>query len=307
MKLTELGKNLLYHTFPGSLVLQSIKHSKKYTSILGGFLRSSHLYSKYFPRRIHLFGIGTAKSGTESISKIFSNSYRAKHEPRSDNVIRKIIKYNSGYLNDSELKNYLLKRDQQLRLEVESSHLLVHFLPQLMSLFPNSLFINTVRHPKKWLSSIIDQNLNSSINPHMKKWNIMYHWWKYADLKYGPAEKEFFPKQEACLEKYHKCGVRSLNSFLDNWIWHNNFILDNVPKDKLLVIRTDDISESINLIADFCNIDRNTLSLSKSHSNKTTNKSYLLEKIDESYIDSIISKKCQKTIERIQDLIDRKL
>ena len=74
------------------------------------------------PRRFHCYCVGAAKTGTTSIASSFKTAYRAKHEPEARQTNRLVINYLEGEISKKELQASLVKRDQKLRLEMESAH-----------------------------------------------------------------------------------------------------------------------------------------------------------------------------------------
>lgn len=76
-----------------------------------------------YRRSMHAYVIGSAKSGTHSLSGIFERRYRAAHEPEYARLIELIWDAKQGALKSAEIQEELLRRDRQLYLEVESSQL----------------------------------------------------------------------------------------------------------------------------------------------------------------------------------------
>lgn len=253
------------------------------------------------PRRIHVFGVGAAKTGTKSIASIFGGAYRTQHEACSAETIRLIQKVEAGKLNREQVVDALRKRDRKLRLEVEVSHLLVHFAPLLVELFPEAKFIFTVRDPRSWLRSVINQNINNGIPTDLPDEDPRSPWREYGVIKYGEQPGGPYPLQEWPLARFADHGVYSISGYLSNWVWHNRTVLEGIPSERLLSIRTRDISHSIGRIAAFVGVSAEALQAEKSHTHKTPKKNGVLEKIDESYIRSKIDKHCASTIRLIEE------
>src|SRR5258706_2052368 len=92
-------------------------------------------------RRFHAYCIGTSKSGTPSVAEIFGRRYRAAHEPGVEQLIDMMLAASSGKASQSQLVEFVRSRDSRLRLELECSHPLFHFLAVLSGDFPEAGFI----------------------------------------------------------------------------------------------------------------------------------------------------------------------
>jgi hypothetical protein len=104
-------------------------------------------------RRFHCYCVGAAKTGTTSIAKAFAQQYKSAHEPDLERVFR-IIRKSS--LEENLINSMLKTRDEELQLEMESSHPIIFLIPNLVKLFSEAKFIITIREPRDWLSSRLD-------------------------------------------------------------------------------------------------------------------------------------------------------
>ena len=110
-------------------------------------------------RKTHIYGVGTAKSGTHSIAAMFDDRLHTAHEAESEELIDIILAATDGHVGDVKLDRYLLERDRRLRLDIDSSQLNVYVLGRLVVLFPSAKFILTIRNPYSWLDSFINHQL----------------------------------------------------------------------------------------------------------------------------------------------------
>jgi hypothetical protein len=92
-------------------------------------------------------------------------------------------------------------------------------------------------------------------------------------------------------------GLPSLNASLGYWSEHNRNILKTVPAEKMLVIRTEQITDSMGEIAAFLDVPFETLTQKKSHMNKAKGKSDVLLRMDPAYLDAVIREHCQDLID----------
>lgn len=95
-------------------------------------------------RRTQLYGVGTAKSGTYSISAMFSRNVAAEHEPQSNQLTEKFFAWQDGRMGQNEMRDWIRARDQELALEVDSSWLNVLILDLLAQEFPDARFVLTI-------------------------------------------------------------------------------------------------------------------------------------------------------------------
>jgi len=219
------------------------------------------------PRRTHLYCVGTAKSGTNSIEALFGNTLRARHEAESEQAIETILKLDAGEISDTDLRQYLRRRDRRLSLEIDSSQLNYFFLEALLDLFPESRFILTLRDPYSWVDSFINHQLSRSA-PH--KWSLL------RDLRFR-AHAFTHPPEEAALKER---DLYTLDGYLSYWTTHNRTVLDTVPDNRLLVVRTHKISERTPEIAAFAGVPATAANRHRSHANKAKRRLHVLKKID---------------------------
>ena len=247
--------------------------------------QKTFLFRLINPRKTHLYCVGTAKSGTHSIAAIFGNQLRSAHEPESEEVIDTILNIAAGKINTQEIHQYILKRDQRLWLEIDSSQLNFFLLNELVNLFPKAKFILTIRHPYPWLDSFINHQLARGGSS---------KWQQLRDLRFRPdiyshASEEKFLKE---------MGLYSLDGYFSYWKNHNITVLKNVPKDRLLIVRTDKITEGTEEIFDFAGISRRNFPKNNSHTFKAKAKLNVLNKLDQKYLQLKIEEHCQEIITR---------
>jgi hypothetical protein len=219
------------------------------------------------------------KSGTHSIAAIFGGGLRSAHEPESRILVDVILERLKGRIDDDELRAYLRKRDRRLRLDVDSSLLNIYLLDQLVELFPAAKFILTIRNPYAWLDSIVNQQLSRRRSA---KWNEL------RDLAF---RSDFYThsQEERALENE---GLYTLDGYLSGWASHNRKVIDTVPEERLLIVRTDEISESIDDLAAFAGVSRSDLERESSHVYRAREQFHLLEQIDQTYLRAKIEEHC---------------
>lgn len=247
------------------------------------------------PRRFHAFGVGMPKSGTHSLEAIF-NGYRSGHEPRLVRFMEIVRRRSEGHLSDTQTRDILRGLDRRMWFEFNSSWLNYFFLEILIDEYPQAKFIFTIRDCYSWLDSIINQLLGRELGDY----RTQFQRW-FAD---SMTTEEHKPGAKV-LEEH---GLWPLDTAFKFWSEHNNGVLNRVPSDRLLIVRTPEIRQDIPRIADFLDIPVDTLNASRSHEFKAAKKFGLLAKIDEQCLNESVDKHCKDLMERffpeIQQLSD---
>lgn len=235
---------------------------------------------RYIPRRIHLYGVGAPKTGTNSIAALFDGRYRSMHEPGAVPVLQRVLHDNTPPVS----ARFLKVRDIKYRLEVESNQILVYAINFLPKLFPRARFILTVRDPKSWVDSFFNQSLSRSCHPLYKL---------LRERRFGGCR---YSKHDGPL---NALGLYPLAGYLRYWAWHNRRILDAVPSNRLLVVSTDSIEKDASRLASFAGVDAASLSLNRAHSFQSAGRHNILNKLDAEYVEDEIDRCCGNVIRRL--------
>jgi hypothetical protein len=153
-------------------------------------------------------------------------------------------------------------------------------LDVLLDEFHEAKFILTIRDCYSWL----DSQINSQLSYIEDK-----RWQNFGDLKYS-GETGRHPKEEQVFGQF---GLYTLDGYLAAWASHNNKVLTTVPRDRLLVVRTQDIARDMPTLADFLGVPVNHLDTAGVHSFKGGKKFDLLSNLDEQYLDEKVNKYCR--------------
>jgi hypothetical protein len=242
-------------------------------------MRIPFIHRLLHPRKTHIFGVGTGKSGTHTLADIWGDQFRTAHEPESEYQLDLYLRWNAGRLTDMELINHLVELDQRLWLEINSSAVNFLFLDLLKERFRNSRYILTIRDPYSWLDSIINHQLT---HPCSDNWLAM------REIRFKP-NIYFHSPEEQILKENH---IYALEGYLSYWAYHNQKVLNTVPAHRLLVVRTDQINQNIEKLASFAGIKDCRSMKSKTHSFPAMEKFDLLSKIDHNYLNTLVNKHC---------------
>ena len=237
-------------------------------------------------RCFHAYCIGTPRSGTHSIAHIFQHHYGALHEPHGYYAIYHLLKWETGQYSYADIQSVLKWRDKKMSLELEAAHYLHHVADVLVKSFPKAKFILTIRDPLSWLESEINRNYGSRHKP---------FWRELEDYRYGRYRYPF-TKYDAALGQ---AGLYPVASYLSYWRDHNQFVINSVPKQQLLTLKTKEIRSKIEEISSFLGIDPDTINIQKAHADKRKKKLKLIELVDKTYLYQQLEELCS-------DLIDEK-
>jgi hypothetical protein len=227
------------------------------------------------PRTLQAFGVGLPKTGTVSLANLLSTNYRSSHEPETwilTHLLKGTTLGTDRKMTLEERIGVLRARDQLLNLNFESNFVLGLLIETLYSSFPDAKYILTIRDCYSWVNSEINQQYISS---HISPWDFLY------DYRYGL--QRYYQPEDICLKEYN---LHPLSSYFSYWAGHIKTVLDTIPHDQLLVIRTKDLSSRTNDIANFLEISFDRMMLSKSHSHRRRNKALnILDLIDKNFLE----------------------
>ena len=242
--------------------------------------RASILWHLAHKRKIHVYCVGTARSGTTSIAGLFRKHYRTAHQPEMKQLISVIIEAANGSIDENEYLEFVKKRDKRLWLEADSSALNYFIIDFLVKEFKNAKFILTIRDPYTWLESFINHSLNIPDSGFETFRRLRF---RDSKLEYSKEEKILGENKLFTFDDY-------LSNF---WALQNKKILKAVPKNRLLVIRSHEITSNIKKIADFLDISIDTLSPENSHLNKAKKRYEILSKIDKDCLEYKVNLHCK--------------
>lgn len=243
-------------------------------------------------RRRHLYCVGLPKAGTESVAKLFGKAFRSAHEPQYRETIELACAAGEHRLAPEDVRRALLSRDRDLRLDVEASHVLARFCPELVEIFPAAKFILTVRQPLSWLDSEINQCINY---PRSNAAAGFAPWIRLRDLNYGPPP-DSRPEQEGALAQF---GLHSLDGFLSYWARHIDAVLDAVPASRLLIVPVESLSRQVSTIARFAQVRDRQLAHDLAHSHRAPVRHDVLLQIPPEYLRAKVDAHCGRLVARL--------
>jgi len=244
-------------------------------------------------RRLHANNVGLPRTGTESISGIFGH-FSAGHEVLEKETMRAITEYTSGRIDDAAFEQFVIDRARLENLEMDSSSYSSAYLPILVRRFPEAKFLFIICDCHSWLNSTI--NLTYEILANL----FLPHWWidygTSLGLDVNPAA---FSSQEGFC--HHLEDV--VDGLLRYWATGNAKALANLPPERSLVLKTNEIASNIPATSILVSVPQNQLLFERSHlhktaRNKTARNFSLLDRLKPSAIQQSVDHYCRPLMEQ---------
>lgn len=231
-------------------------------------------------RQTRLYCIGAPRSGTHSIAAIFDRSIRSCHEPGFRSATAMVLAHHRGEVSFDGLRAFVRRRDERLRLDVDSSHVNVFLAEVLLAEFADARFLLTIRDCFSWLDSVINHTTNTRS-------------WSPADRRYlefyFDAKNVTYSPHDRLLESL---GLLSIDCYLAAWSRHNDRALTAVPEERLLVVRTDAISERLHEIAAFAHVAADRIDPGFRAGGAAKVRHAILDRVDPAYLEDRVAERC---------------
>lgn len=243
-------------------------------------IKSTPLWPTLRPRRTHTFCVGAPRTGTHSIAT--GLRARTVHEPAAGAIIALAARRQTGAVSSGAVRRFLRRHDREWRAEVISSHPHGEFVRALVALFPSARFLLTLRAPKAWLASALNHIVNHPMTaPEMACWR------RIRRLYYGPpGPVEERPVEERVLARN---GLPSLRGMLRFYERRTVTVLDRVPPERLMVVRTRSISQRIRRVAAFVGVAPSP-SRRRAHTGRARTYHDVLGPVSSGYVDALIAR-----------------
>jgi hypothetical protein len=262
------------------------------TKSIKWLVQRTPLWPMIRPRRIHVYGVGAPKTGTLSIARLFGY-YRTMHEACPKVMVRLLKAQRGQHVTDEQIRTRLKELDHD-RLECESAYYLAHVSSYLAELYPDALFIVTVRDPLPWLHSIINQCINNSRATMRQEYKAL------RDYCFGPIP-DSYPSQQQILKEH---GLHGLQGYLSYWATHYRTFCDQLPAKRTLFLKTEAISQSTSRIASFVGVPMSSLCQEKFLSHKTKRRHGVVDSMESSYVAAMVSNICDDVSDTLREHVD---
>jgi hypothetical protein len=235
------------------------------------------------PRRLRLYGVGNGRSGTTSLTRMF-DEYRAAHEIDLDRTRALAARVLAGELDvDSwRVRAALRRRSVRYHLEVDVAGLMAPFARPLVGMYADARFVLLVRDCFSWLDSVVEHRVRRPIADGENYFAVKYL--RHCDT---------FAPEEATLRDANLFPVAA---YFQGWADAIQRVLDAVPAERLLVVRTEDLDSSVETLARFAGVPAS--SLQPQHANRNPSPTGVLGAVPVPFVVAQARAHCTPLMER---------
>jgi len=237
-------------------------------------------------RSFRVYNVGIAKTGTQSVAGIFAN-YRSLHELLFADTVEAIARHDRGDLDNSAFRDFVRWRDGLARLDVDSSSYNAHYVDILAHEFADAKFIFVIRDCWSWLDSMLNMVLR--IGPGMPEWMV-----EHCRTILGPDFEPHLGDDELELAR-RLPGLA--NAGLAYWARLNQFVLRSLPMERSLVVRTPELSDSLDRLAEFVGVPVDSLRPELRHVHRGLRRYHALRAIDHTVLTDGYDAECRELMQ----------
>jgi hypothetical protein len=237
-------------------------------------------------RQTRLYCVGAPRTGTHSIAAIFDHSIRSRHEPGFRAATKKVLAHHRGLFSFDELRRFVRSRDARMNLDVDSSHVNAFLIDAILAEFEDARFVLTIRDCYSWTDSAMNHTMNS------RNWSAADR--QYLEFWFDAKHVEYSRHDEFLRQR----GLLSVDCYLAAWSRHNDRVLSSVPAEKLLVVRTTEISERLREVAAFAGIAAERLARGVGAQAEARARHGILDMVDSAYLEERVAAHCSALMSR---------
>ena len=189
-----------------------------------------------------VFCVGLFRTGTTTMWEMFARSFRADHEFLIQEEMDVFQRRLSSCITNDEVRAFIRARDAAKPLDLDACGIHFGLLDILLDEYPEAKFILTLRNVYSWINSCVGKMYGDFVGGWGSRAGTLVNCFSF--LPNGELSTEDRANAKICLEQLMK-----------TWEWHGRRIQKLVPRDRLLIVRTEELSGSVNCIASFCGVD----------------------------------------------------
>jgi hypothetical protein len=241
-------------------------------NILGWLIFNGYQLSFIKPNNNHkILCVGLPRSGTHTLNLMFKTKFQALHEPLIKYDLKLILESGSE---SNLIREYLIRRENTIKLDFESSHYSVYWLKEYMELWPQAKVILTIRSLYSWVNSYYEILLEMDANT---------LWGRFENWKLGLSPNNNFKLKE------DKISIEVFIKLVKYYCFHISEVKRIVKPSNLLVLNTNEIFSKVNLIESFCELAPNSLTPGKIGGIRNSVKRYDFIKANEAQFEKMLS------------------
>ena len=250
--------------------------------------------SRLTTRRFHAYNVGLPRSGCSSIMGLFSN-YRSIAEYKERESVELITAWKDGWISEETLRRYIHYRHEIGQLEMDTASFNHFYLHILIKDFPQAKFIFTIRDCYTWVNSFLKMISRwkkhfLDIGQNMPDWML-----NYGRILFGAYDWDWFNSYEALQENLDFL----VELFIKSWAHYNLRILDLLPEERSILVKTSKISYSQAELADSVGVPVDAIT-EYHHINSAPDKIDLLEGFGRARFHTLSYKYEQQVQDRIE-------
>lgn len=194
-----------------------------------------------------------------------------------------ILQEARGAITGNAFRAYLLERDRRMNLEYDIAWANQFLINHLLAVFPDAKFIVLIRDCYTWLQSIVGHLVSREIPIDVR--DILDWWFK--------PERYPHTRHDRTLKEH---GLYSVGAFLNAWNRHINSCTELIPPDRRLILRTHELNQSHQRLAEFLQIPVEGLDARNGHINRGTASIRIQSMIEGEYLNEMVGSVCGETM-----------
>lgn len=227
-----------------------------------------------------VFCVGLFRTGTTTLWEMFARSFRADHEFLIQEEMDIFQRCLSGSVTDDEVRAFVRERDAAKPLDLDSCGIHFGLLDILVDQYPEAKFILTLRNVYAWINSCVGKMYGDFVGGWGSRAGRLVNCFSF--LRNDELGTEDRSNAKICLEQLMKA-----------WAWHSRRVQKLVPSNRLLIVKTEDLSQSVNCIASFCGVDPASIDSLHCNPGQSTN---FLACFDSERLEELIQLHCSESM-----------
>lgn len=228
-----------------------------------------------------VFCAGLFRTGTTTMQEMFARSFSSDHEFRLQDQLNVFERRLLGTISDAEIREFIHTRNAAKPLDMDSCGAHFSIVDFLVEEFPDAKFLLTLRDIYSWMNSCVGKLLG----------DFTGGWGSRAGALMNCLD--VLPDGSFLLTDERSMKVR-LEQMAKIWTGVNQRVIAAVPKERLLIVHTEDLVERSGEIAAFCGIDPDLLD--PIHANAGLNVNFL-QCFDSEQIEELVQMHCRRLME----------
>lgn len=228
-----------------------------------------------------IFGTGLFRTGTTTIQEMFARSFASDHEFQLQDQLSIFERRLLGTISDEEIRAFIHQRNAAKPLDMDCCGAHFSIVDFLVEEFPDAKFLLTLRDVYSWMNSCVGKLFG----------DFTAGWGSRAGALMNCLD--VLPDGSFQLMNQPNMKVR-LEQMTKIWTGVNQRVLTAVPRERLLIVHTDELGARVEEIAAFCGINPDMLD--PIHANAGENVNFL-QCFDPSQIEDLVEIHCRTLME----------